>query len=105
MIRQTEQQEVRFHKAGSRPFALAPVIERVEIKGNHLTFGLSDGHRIAVHLLLYPKLLDASELQRKSWSLIAGGKGVYWADISESISVAGLLALQKVRRQVDTLDV
>lgn len=105
MIRQARQKEGRFHKAGSRPFALAPVIERIEIKGNHLTFGLSDGHRVAVHLLLYPKLLDASELQRKSWNLIAGGKGVHWADINEDISVTGLLALQKVRRQVDPLDV
>jgi len=58
-----------------------------------------------MHLLFYPKLLDASELQRKSWKLIAGGKGVQWADIGEDISVTGLLGLQKVRYVVDTLDV
>ncbi|MBV9877338.1 MAG: DUF2442 domain-containing protein [Verrucomicrobia bacterium] len=105
MIRQAGEKEGRFHQAASRFLALAPVVEQVEIKGNHLTFGLSDGNRVAVHLLLYPKLLDASELQRKSWNLIAGGKGVRWADIDENISVTGLLALQKVRRRVDTLDV
>jgi hypothetical protein len=95
----------RIQKAESRSSCPDPVINRVEFSGNHLTFGLSDGHRVAIHLLFYPKLLDASELQRKSWKLVAGGKGVQWTNIGEDISVTGLLALQKVRHPVDTLDV
>ncbi|MBV9731218.1 MAG: DUF2442 domain-containing protein [Verrucomicrobia bacterium] len=105
MTRQSPQHDCRIQKAEPPGSLSGPVIKGVEFNGNHLTFGLSDGHRVAIHLLLYPKLLDASELQRKSWKLIAGGKGVQWADIDESISVAGLLALQKVRCLVDILDV
>jgi hypothetical protein len=44
-------------------------------------------------------------LRRKNWKLIAGGKGVQWADIGEEISVTGLIALQEERHLVDTLDV
>jgi hypothetical protein len=95
----------RIQKPGSCLSRADPLIEGVQFKGNHLTFSLSDGHYVAVHLLFYPKLLDASELQRKSWKLIAGGKGVLWADIGEDIPVTGLLALQKERFLVDTLDV
>jgi hypothetical protein len=101
---QSPQHDCRIQKAASRASRSYPVIKRVDFSGNHLTFGLSDGHRVAIHLLLYPKLLDASELQRKSWKLIAGGKGIRWADIGEDISVTGLLALQEVRYLVDALD-
>jgi hypothetical protein len=91
-------------KAGPRASDSEAVINGVEFSGNHLTVGLSDGHCFAIHLLLYPKLLDASELQRKSWKLIAGGREVQWADIGEDISVTGLLAFQEVRHVVDALD-
>ena len=104
MTLQSRHQDGRIQKAGSSLSRSDPVIKGVEFNGNHLTFGLSDGHRVAIHLLLYPKLLDASELQRKSWKLIAGGKGVQWSDIGEDISVTGLLALREVRYLVETLD-
>jgi hypothetical protein len=104
MTRQSRHQDGRIQKALSCLSRSDPVIKGVEFNGNHLTFCLSDGHRVAIHLLLYPKLLDASELQRKSWKLIAGGKEVQWADIGEDISVTGLLALQEVRYLVETLD-
>ena len=104
MTRQSRQQDGRIQKAVSGLSRSDPVIKGVEFNGNHLTFGLSDGHRVAIHLLLYPKLLDASELQRKAWKLIAGGKGIRWTDIGEYISVSRLLAFQEVRYLVETLD-
>jgi hypothetical protein len=104
VTRQSRQHDGRIQKAGSCLSGSDLVIKELEFNGNHVTFGLSDGHRVAIHLLLYPKLLDASELQRKSWKLIAGGKGVQWGDIGEDISLTGLLVLQEVRYLVDTLD-
>ena len=105
MARQSRQQDGRIRKTGSCVSRSDPVVKGVEFNGNHLTFGLSDGHRVAIHLLFYPKLLDASELQRKSWKLIAGGKEVHWADIGQDISVTGIIALQEERYLVDTWDV
>ena len=32
-------------------------------------------------------MLDASELERGNWKLLAGGKGIQWARIREDISV------------------
>jgi hypothetical protein len=105
VTRQSPQPDCQNQKAAPRASRSGPVIKRVDFNGNHLTFGLSDGHRVAIHLLLYPKLLDASELQRKSWKLVGGGSGVEWVDIGEDVSVTGLLALQRIRYLVDTLDV
>jgi hypothetical protein len=104
VTRQSPQPDCRNQKAAARASRSDPLIKGVEFNGNHLTFGLSDGHRVAIHLLLYPKLVDASELQRKSWTLIGGGRGVRWSDIGENISVAGLLALQRARCLAGTLD-
>ena len=104
MTRQSPLHDCQIQKAGLRASRSDPVIKEVEFNGNHLTFGLSDGHRVAIHLLLCPKLLDASELQRKNWKLIAGGEGIRWADIGEDISVTGLLAFREVRHLVGTLD-
>jgi len=97
VTRQSQLHDCRNQKARSRASLSDPVIKGVEFNGNHLTFGLSDGHRVAIHLLFYPKLIDASESQRKSWKLTAGGKGVQWSDIAEDISVTGLLTLNEVR--------
>ena len=103
MTRQFPLPDCRNQKARPRASLSDPVIKGVEFNGNHLTFGLSDGHRVAIHLLFYPKLIDASESQRKSWKLVAGGKQVRWTDIGEGISVRGLLALHEVRH-LHTLD-
>jgi hypothetical protein len=105
VTRQSRQQDGRIQTAEPCLSGSDPVINGLEFNGNHLTFGLSDGHRVAIHLLFYPRLLDASELRRKNWKLVAGGKGVEWADIGEEISVTGLIALQEERHLVDTLDV
>jgi hypothetical protein len=102
VTRQSRHREGRIQNPGSCPSRADPVIEGVQFKGNHLTFALSDGRCVAIHLLSYPKLLDASELQRKNWKLVAGGKGMQWADIGEDISVTGLLAFHEVRCLVDT---
>jgi hypothetical protein len=80
------------------------VIEGVVFKGNHLRFGLSDGHSVAIHLLLYPRLLDASESQRGNWKLVAGGKEIRWSEIGEDISIGALLAFKSERYRVNLLD-
>lgn len=47
--------------------------------------------QIAVPLSNFPRLLKASDKQRKNYILSGGGTGIHWDDIDEDISVQGLL--------------
>jgi hypothetical protein len=52
---------------------------------------LADGRELAVPLEWFPKLRDATPVQRKNWRFIGRGQGIHWPDVDEDISVAGLL--------------
>lgn len=56
-----------------------------------LHYTLADGREIFVPLVWFPKLLAATETQRKNWKLIGRGIGVHWPDIDEDIAVSTLL--------------
>jgi hypothetical protein len=50
-----------------------------------------DGRTISVPLAWYPKLLQASEAQRKNYKIAGGGYGIYWPEPDEDLSTEGLL--------------
>jgi hypothetical protein len=52
---------------------------------------LADGRELAAPLAWFPRLLDASDVQRKNWRLIGGGHGIHWPDVDEDVSIASLL--------------
>ena len=52
---------------------------------------LADGRELAAPLAWFPRLLAASDDQRRNWRLIGGGHGIHWPDVDEDISVASLL--------------
>ncbi|MEM7734396.1 MAG: DUF2442 domain-containing protein [Deinococcota bacterium] len=56
-----------------------------------LVFILSDGRKLSVPLVWFPRLLTASHTQRQHYEFIGGGEGIHWPDVDEDISVAGLL--------------
>ena len=62
---------------------------RLDAELLHVT--LADGREVAVPLAWFPRLRDASEVQRGNWRFIGRGQGVHWPDVDEDISVAGLL--------------
>ena len=49
--------------------------------------------RMGVPLSWFPRLLEASDDERRNWTLLGKGKGIHWPDLDEDISVAGLLGL------------
>ena len=63
----------------------------VEFTADSLVVSLMDGRKISVPLVWYPRLLDASEAQRKNWQVAGGGYGIHWPDIDEDLSTEGLL--------------
>ena len=54
---------------------------------------LQDGREISVPLSWFPRLRNATNVQRQQWELIGNGVGIHWESIDEDISVAGLLGL------------
>jgi hypothetical protein len=66
-------------------------IADVDVGEDELTVRLKDGRRISVPLTWYPRLLQATEEQRKRWRIAGGGYGIHWEEIDEDLSSEGLL--------------
>ena len=63
----------------------------VETNEDELSVRLMDGTTISVPLVWYPRLLNATEEQRKNWRISGGGYGIHWEDVDEDLSTEGLL--------------
>ncbi|MFL6261128.1 MAG: DUF2442 domain-containing protein [Thermoanaerobaculia bacterium] len=62
-----------------------------DITEDALTVDLADGRTISVPLAWYPRLLNGTPRERKSWRLIGMGEGIHWPDLDEDISVENLV--------------
>lgn len=63
----------------------------VQTTEDDLVVRLMDGRTISVPLAWYPRLLHATEEQRKNWQIAGAGYGIHWEDIDEDLSTEGLL--------------
>jgi uncharacterized protein DUF2442 len=63
----------------------------VIVTDDQLIVAMADGRELASPLLWFPRLIDATEQQRRNWRFIGRGQGIHWPHIDEDISVASLL--------------
>ncbi len=63
----------------------------VETTDDELRVRLMDGRTISAPLAWYPRLLHATDAQRRNWKISGGGYGIHWDDIDEDLSTEGLL--------------
>jgi hypothetical protein len=75
-----------------------PRASRVRCTDVELVVDFDDGRTLSVPLVWFPRLLDATAVQRANWRLTGQGEGIHWADLDEDLSVAGLLRGEKERR-------
>jgi hypothetical protein len=66
-------------------------VSAVAFTADALSVSLMDGRTISVPLAWYPRLLHATEEQRKNWKIAGGGYGIHWPDLDEDLSTQGLL--------------
>jgi len=66
-------------------------VRDVEVSEDALSVSLMDGRTISVPLVWYPRLLNASEAQRRNWRISGGGYGIHWPDVDEDLSTDGML--------------
>ncbi|MBA2732743.1 MAG: DUF2442 domain-containing protein [Acidobacteria bacterium] len=71
----------------------------VEVTEDEVRVRLMDGRTIIVPVAWYPRLLNATEAQRKNWQIIGGGYGIHWEDVDEDLSTEGLLRGAPAPRQ------
>jgi hypothetical protein len=72
---------------------LHPTAVDVSISGSSLHVVLADSRKLSAPLAWFPRLLDATPLQKSHWRLIGCGEGIHRPDVDEDVSVAGLLRL------------
>jgi len=63
----------------------------VRVSDDQLLVALADGRELAAPLSWFPRLMGATDAQRKNWRLIGRGQGIHWPDLDEDISIASLL--------------
>jgi len=63
----------------------------VSIAEQTLTIVFTDGRELTVPLAYFPRLLKATDAQRKEFSISGGGTGLHWEELNEDISVENLL--------------
>ena len=63
----------------------------VSFSDDSLAVRLMDGRTIAVPLVWFPRLLDATAAQLANWQICGGGYGIHWPDLDEDLSTEGLL--------------
>ncbi len=68
-----------------------PRATSVAFAEDELVVGLEDGRVIHVPLEWFPRLRDATAVERSDWRLIGRGIGLHWSQLDEDISVRGLL--------------
>ena len=66
-------------------------VSNVKFSRDALSVELKDGRTITVPLTWYPRLFNASAVERKNRQIAGGGYGIHWPDIDEDLSTEGLL--------------
>ena len=77
---------------------IAPCATSVECTDDELHVTLTDGRKLSVPLVWFPRLLAATPSQRADWRLIGGGEGIRRECLDEDLSVLGLLRGECARR-------
>jgi hypothetical protein len=67
-------------------------VRSVSVTDDEFTVGLMDGRKISAPLSWYPRLAQATPVQRSRWQVCGGGFGIHWPDVDEDLSTEGLLA-------------
>lgn len=87
---------MKIHKPHRLPTVkLQPLAVTLVCDDAMLRVQLADGREIAVPLVWFPRLRNATLEQRQQWELIGRGEGIRWEAIDEDISVASMLGLAR----------
>ena len=67
----------------------------VRVSDTRLTVVLTDDREVSIPLSEFRELEAATPEQRANWTITAPGTAVYWPDIDEEVSLAGMLGVSE----------
>ena len=68
-----------------------PRIIALKVTKDSIIAQLADGRTVSVPLAWSWRLSEATAKQRNNFEIMGNGQGVYWPDLDEDISAAGML--------------
>jgi len=80
--------KMKYRRAYRPTSALA---KSVRFDDDLMHVSLTDGRVVSVPIIWFPLLHEATSQQREKYEIDGGGVSLYWPEIDEDISVAGLL--------------
>jgi hypothetical protein len=80
-----------------------PSAVRVSVTSEQIVVGLADGRTLSVPLAWYPRLLNATVIERDNVHLLGNGYAIEWPDLDEHIGVEGLLAGRRSGESAESL--
>jgi len=66
-------------------------VKDVHFDEDTISVVLADGRTITVPVAWYPRLLHATDEQRRRWQVAGGGYGIHWPALDEDLTTEGLL--------------
>jgi hypothetical protein len=72
-------------------FSVDERVKNVRFTEDTISVDLMDDRSIAVPLVWYPRLLNASLEQLAQWEVCGGGYGIHWEALDEDLSTEGIL--------------
>ncbi len=64
----------------------------VEFRDDLMHVSLTDGRIVAVPIIWFPLLYEATPAQRANYEISGGGISLHWPELDEDLSIAGLMA-------------
>lgn len=68
-----------------------PLAESIKFTKNSMNVQFMDGRKLSVPLVFFPRLMHATQAQRKDYIISGGGIGIHWDKLDEDICVKSLL--------------
>ncbi|MBT3233743.1 MAG: DUF2442 domain-containing protein [Calditrichaeota bacterium] len=68
-----------------------PLAMRLRFRVDEMWLELADGRHLGIPLAYFPRLLNATQVQRDQFVISGGGTGLHWDELDEDISVENLL--------------
>jgi hypothetical protein len=65
--------------------------KKVSFEDDIMIIEFLDDRKLSVPIAFFPRLLKATDNQRKSFTISGGGIGIHWDEIDEDIHVENLL--------------
>lgn len=70
---------------------MSSLAKAVSFDANTMWVDFVDGRKLGVPLAYFPRILNATPIQREHYEISGGGSGLHWEEIDEDISVENLL--------------